>query len=71
MGVLGIVDKEFAHTKLVEMAKYRNRLVHFYSEIKADEPYQIIQTDLVDFDTFLSAIKTLLTNPSKFDLVIE
>jgi len=71
MGEHGIVEKEFAQTKLVEMAKYRNRLVHFYAEIKPEELHQIIQNDLSDFDVFLAAIKSLLANPNKFGLTIE
>lgn len=60
LGEHGIVEKEFANTKLVEMAKYRNRLVHFYAEITPQELYEILQKDLGDFDRFLSAIKKLM-----------
>jgi len=62
LGEHGIVEKEFANTKLLEMAKYRNRLVHFYAEITPQEIYDIVQKDLGDFDTFLSAVKKLLQN---------
>ena len=71
MGEFGIVPKDFAQEKLVEMAKYRNRLVHFYAEIKTEELYKIIQNDLGDFDIFLSAVKNLLAHPEKFDLKVE
>lgn len=60
LGEHGIVEKDFADTKLVEMAKYRNRLVHFYAEITQQELYEILRKDLADFDTFLSAVKKLL-----------
>ncbi|OHA64276.1 MAG: hypothetical protein A2940_01530 [Candidatus Wildermuthbacteria bacterium RIFCSPLOWO2_01_FULL_48_29] len=60
LGEYGIVEKEFADTKLVEMARYRNRLVHFYAEITAEELHEILQKDLEDFGIFLSAIKKLL-----------
>ena len=60
LGEHEIVEKTFAETKLLEMAKYRNRLVHFYAEITPEELYKILQTDLKDFDTFLSAVKKLL-----------
>lgn len=60
LGEYGIVEKEFADTKLVEMARYRNRLVHFYAEITPEELYGILQKDLGDFDRFLSAIKKML-----------
>ncbi len=71
MGEYGIVDKNFAEEKLVKMAKYRNRLVHFYSEISASELYQIINNNLADFETFLKGIKKLLENPKEFGLDIE
>lgn len=60
LGEHGIVEKEFADTKLVQMARYRNRLVHFYAEITPEELYEILQKDLGDFDKFLSAVKKLL-----------
>ena len=71
MGEFSIVPKKFSQTKLVEMAKYRNRLVHFYAEVSTKELYQIIQNDLGDFDIFLRTIKNVLTHPDKFDLTIE
>jgi len=60
LGEHGIVEKKFANTQLLEMAKYRNRLVHFYAEITPQEIYQILQKDLGDFEIFLSAVKKLL-----------
>jgi len=71
MGERGLIDKEFASTKLVEMAKYRNRLVHFYNEVKPEESYQVLKTDLSDFDIFLSAIKTILAHPETFGLTSD
>ncbi len=68
MGEYKIVPKEFAETKLVSMAKYRNRLVHFYAEIEPRELHGILQNDLDDFEAFLSSIKNVLTNPEKFGL---
>lgn len=60
LGEHGIVEKTFADKQLVEMAKYRNRLVHFYAEINAEEIYKILQNDLGDFDTFLAGVKNIL-----------
>ena len=71
LGEYGIIEKEFANTKLVEMAKYRNRLVHFYAEISAKELYAILREDLADFDVFLSAVKRLLEHPDQFGLTVE
>ena len=71
LGEYGIVDKEFADTRLVRMAGYRNRLVHFYAEIDAEELYNILHNNLGDFDVFLSAVKQVLEHPEKFNLMIE
>lgn len=71
LGEFGILDREFANTKLVAMAKYRNRLVHFYAEVTAEELYGILQKDLADFDVFLSATKGMLEDPQKFGLIVE
>ncbi len=60
LGEYGVIDKEFADTKLTEMAKYRNRLVHFYAEVTPEELYGILQHNLEDFDVFLSAVKRVL-----------
>lgn len=66
-----IVNPDFAENTLVKMAKYRNRLVHFYAEVTAEEIYGIIQNNLDDFDIFLSAIKKTLEHPEKFNLTVE
>lgn len=71
LGEFGVVEKEFADTRLVEMAKYRNRLVHFYAEITPKELYGILQNDLDDFAVFLGAIKSFLAHPEQFDLDVE
>lgn len=68
MGEYKIVPKEFAETKLVSMAKYRNRLVHFYAEIEPQELHKILQNDLGDFEIFLSSIKNVLTSPEQYGL---
>ena len=71
LGEFGIIDKNFAVTKLTEMAKYRNRLVHFYAVITSEEIYEILQNNLSDFDIFLAAIKEVLEHPEKFNLAVE
>ena len=71
LGTFGIIDKEFAETRLVQMADYRLRLVHFYAEVTPEEVYKIIKEDLKDFDIFLSAIKQVLEHPEQFGLTIE
>ncbi len=71
LGEAGILDKDFAQNRLSLMAKYRNRLVHFYADISEKEIYDIIQKNLTDFDIFLSAIKNVLENPDQFGLKID
>jgi len=71
LGEFDIVPRKFALNSLTNMAKYRNRLVHFYAEISAKELHQIIKKDLIDFDIFLSSIKSLLQNPEKFSFRLE
>lgn len=63
LGEYGIVEKTFATEKLVAMAKYRNRLVHFYAEITPEELYGILKNNLGDFDIFLSAVRKALERP--------
>jgi uncharacterized protein YutE (UPF0331/DUF86 family) len=45
---------------LVEMAKFRNRLVHVYWEINDDLVHEIVRNNLNDFDLFIQAILELL-----------
>lgn len=71
LGEIGIIEKQFAEKILVEMAGYRNRLTHFYAEIKPEELHRICREKLVDFETFLKSIKSLLENPEKFGLKLE
>ncbi|OHA24322.1 MAG: hypothetical protein A3D50_02205 [Candidatus Taylorbacteria bacterium RIFCSPHIGHO2_02_FULL_44_12] len=71
LGEHNIVDKEFALGALSRMAGYRNRLTHFYAEITPSELYDILNTNLGDFETFLTATKNVLEHPEKFDLTVE
>ena len=71
LGEFGIIDKEFANTTLVKMAKYRNRIVHFYAEITPEEYYQIITQNLGDFDIFLSAVKKVIEHPEHYGMTVE
>ena len=51
MEELGIVDSVFAK-RLIQMAKFRNRLVHLYWEIDREYLYQFLQDNLDDFVLF-------------------
>ncbi|MCX7796352.1 MAG: DUF86 domain-containing protein [bacterium] len=70
LGRYNIVSEEFARDKLVRMAGYRNRLIHFYSEITEEEMYNIIQANLLDIEEFISALKILLEKPEKYGFSI-
>lgn len=71
MGQLNLIEKGFAESKLKAMAGYRNRLTHFYADIKPKELYEIIKNDLPDFEVYLRQIKQVLQNLDKFNLTLE
>jgi uncharacterized protein YutE (UPF0331/DUF86 family) len=48
---LGVVDEGFSQ-RLVEMAKFRNRLVHAYWDIDPEAVYEILQSCTGDFQLF-------------------
>jgi uncharacterized protein YutE (UPF0331/DUF86 family) len=50
-----IISSQLAH-KLINMAKFRNLLVHFYWNVNDEEIYKIIQTELDDFSEFIRQI---------------
>lgn len=56
---IGVISKPLTQ-KLMEMAGYRNRIVHFYHEITDEELYQILQNDLKDIESFLEEIGRFL-----------
>lgn len=71
LGEAGVVDREFAKTKLFEMGGFRNRLTHFYAEVTANELANVIRNDLGDIEKFLGYMKALLEHPDKFGLAVE
>jgi len=52
MGEEGAFPEEFLKN-LVDMAKFRNRLVHLYWTVDKRELYRILQENLSDFEKFL------------------
>lgn len=68
LGEKGIVDKIFARERLVAMAGFRNRMVHFYDELTEKELHQIITEDRGDFERFASSIVEVIKKPEKFGL---
>lgn len=71
LGEFGLVDRKFAEHELVKMAGYRNRLTHYYAQVKTQELYDICRSDLGDIDKFLGYIKEILDQPGKFKLRFE
>jgi len=55
----GIVSPAFGQT-LVKMAGYRNRMVHYYKEIKPEELDDILRNDLGDIENFIREIEAFL-----------
>lgn len=71
LGEHKIVPSEFTKEKLIKMAGYRNRFIHFYSEVTVEEMHQIIHDNLDDFDRFNESIKKVLVEPGKYGLGVE
>jgi len=56
LGDKRIISEELS-ISLIEIAGYRNRLVHLYHLINDDELFDILQSDLSDVKKFISEIK--------------
>ncbi len=52
LGESGVISNPLMY-KLMQMAGYRNRIVHLYHEITDEELYEIIQNDLKDIEQFI------------------
>ncbi|MGI6649106.1 MAG: type VII toxin-antitoxin system HepT family RNase toxin [Bacillota bacterium] len=52
----GVINSDIGNT-LLNMAGYRNRLVHLYHQVTDEELYQILQNNLGDIRQFVSQIK--------------
>jgi uncharacterized protein YutE (UPF0331/DUF86 family) len=59
LGQEGVVTKDQSE-KLILMAGYRNRLVHFYHEISDGELYTILNNNLSDVEAFVKEIKRFI-----------
>lgn len=59
----GVVNPELA-ARLRAMARFRNRIVHFYWEVDLEEVYRILASRLGDFDDYLAAIERYLEPPT-------
>ncbi len=56
---VGAVSKELGDT-LIEMAGYRNRLVHLYHMVEAEELYYIVQNNTSDLIEFVRQINKFI-----------
>ena len=56
---LGVVDADFLK-RLVQMAKFRNRLVHLYWELDRETIYGFLQDNLDDFKLFQQKVVDFL-----------
>ncbi|MDI6889854.1 MAG: DUF86 domain-containing protein [Thermodesulfovibrionales bacterium] len=59
LGEHGAFDKDFVKD-LKEMARFRNRLIHLYWEVDDEQVYEILQSGLEDFKTFMDRIAAFL-----------
>lgn len=51
----GVLDKD-KEQSLVQMVKFRNRIVHLYQEVDDSEIYRILQENLDDIKGFIQAV---------------
>ena len=59
----GVVDHALAED-LRAMARFRNRIVHFYGKVDLRTVYGLLQDHLGDFDRYLTAIEQYLNRPT-------
>ena len=62
MAEKGAFGEEFTAT-LIQMARFRNRLVHIYWEVDDHELYRIIESRLPDIKTFLENFGRFIGRP--------
>ena len=55
----GVVEKALADD-LRGMARFRNRIVHFYGQVDLSRVFRLLQDHLTDFDRYLVAIERYL-----------
>ncbi len=71
LGELRVVDRAFAETKLVPMAKLRNLLVHHYADTSAERLFTVVCDHLGDIEEFLRAVRGLLEHPDRLGLSVQ
>jgi uncharacterized protein YutE (UPF0331/DUF86 family) len=58
-----VVDADLAGD-LRQMARFRNRIVHFYWDVDLKEVYRLLRKRLDDFDRYLVAVERYLGKPA-------
>lgn len=58
------VIEEDLSRRLMEMAKFKNRLVHIYWEVDDEVVYSIIKEDIKDVEEFLASYTEFLSKQS-------
>lgn len=67
LGEVGVIDAVLA-ARFGVLARYRNRMVHFYDEITERELFGILTAELSDIETIVAAIIGWLgANPDRMD----
>jgi uncharacterized protein YutE (UPF0331/DUF86 family) len=61
LGEVGVVSPELA-VRLTLMARYRNRMVHFYDEITDQELYGILTGELGDIEAVIAGVTSWLAD---------
>ena len=59
LGKSGLISKDETES-YKRMAKFRNRLVHFYQEVDDKEVYRILRNNLEDLERFVDFVKELV-----------
>lgn len=70
LGKLDILPGEFAE-KNRKLASYRNRLVHLYWEVSAEELYKTVKDRMTDLDRFCDYYLQVVRDPKKFQLEVS
>jgi uncharacterized protein YutE (UPF0331/DUF86 family) len=55
LGDRGIISRDLSE-KLINMAKFRNLLVHLYWKVEDEKIYEILHSELEDLDEFIAQI---------------
>lgn len=59
LGDVGVIDAARS-ARMITLARYRNRMVHFYDEISDQELYDILSREITDIEDVVAAITAWL-----------